>query len=289
MNLSKGERDDLIPWGLLSYEERSILKQIETGWISLLGDPHVKEAELHRFMGEHAGLFFGQGAVVISRFELGSDYQIDFVVATDEASCGIDFNLIEIELPQTPPYTRSGNPSARLSHAIQQILDWKTWIKRYRGHVRRFFPSTYHGWEEFTNFSYTIFIGRRISSSLAAKRNELAREVGIEIRSFDYLTHRLRQTTSYVSDATFASDGGRPDLRTRNRLANPFAQAYTWQTWKEMVSQPHFACHHFIPKNSGRLLARRTYSKEFGTFLGWWEALPPRKRLFHISRLVRRE
>lgn len=282
-------REELIPWSLLSYERRALLESIESKWESLLGDPHAVESDLHQFIAEHASLFFGQGTVVISQFDLGSDYQVDFVIATDEASYGVSYNLVEIETPRTPPYTRSGNPSARLTHAIQQVLNWKTWLKRHRGHVRRFFPSEYHGWEEFTNFSYSIFIGRGASSAMTAKRNELARQVEIEIRSFDYLTRTLREGIAHVSDCTDQTDGFSPNLRTRNRLANPFTRAYTWRAWKELVDQPHFACIHFVPKNAGDLLAQRTYSPELDVFLSWWDALPRRSRWRHISRLLLRD
>jgi len=282
-------KEELIPWSLLSYERRDLLKPIERKWGSLLAAPHVNESDLHQFIAEHASLFFGQTSVVISRFDLGSDYQVDLVIATDEASNGISYNLVEIEIPSTPPYTRSWNPSARLTHAIQQVLNWKTWLKRHRGHVRRFFPSDYRGWEEFTNFSYSIFIGRRTSPAMTAKRNELAREIGIEIRSFDYLTSLLRDRISNVWDSTNPTDGGSPNLATRNRLANPFTQAYTWRAWKELVDQRHFECVHFVPKNAWELLGQRTYSVEFDTFLSWWGSLPRRSKWRHISRLFLRD
>lgn len=289
MSLGETWKEDLIPWSLLSYERRDLLKSIQGKWESLLEDPHAVESDLHQFIAEYASLFFGQGTVVISRFDLGSDYQIDLVIAADEASNGVSYNLVEIETPRTPPYTRSANPSARLTHAIQQVVNWKTWLKRHRGHVRRFFPSEYHGWEEFTNFSYSIFIGRGTSSAMTAKRNELAREVGIEIRSFDYLTRMLRERIAHVSDSTGQTDGFSPNLPTRNRLANPFTRAYTWRDWKELVDQRHFDWCHFVPQNAGELLAQRTYSTELDIFLSWWNSLPRRSRWRHISRLLLRD
>jgi len=288
VSLQKTWKEELIPWTLLSYERKDLLKPIESKWRSLLVDPRAMESDLHNFIAEHASLFFGQEAIVISQFDLGSDYQVDLVIAADEGSYGIDYKLVEIELPRKPPYTRSGNPSARLTHAIQQVLNWKTWLKRYRGHVRRFFPSEYHGWEEFTNFSYCIFIGRRTSPAITAKRNELAREIGIEIRSFDYLTHLLRQNISNVWDATNPTDGGGPNLRTRNRLANPFTQAYTCRAWKELVDQRPFEYDNFVPKNAADLLAQRTYSRELDEFLSWWNSLPRHSRWRRISRLLPR-
>jgi hypothetical protein len=121
---------------------------------------------------------------------------------------------------------------------------------------------------------------------MTAKRNELAREVGIEMRSFDHLTRMLRETIAHVWDSTNPTDGLSPDLPTRNRLANPFTQAYTWRAWKELVGQRHFDWRHFVPQNAGDLLAQRTYSRELDIFLSWWNALPRRSRWRHISRLL---
>jgi hypothetical protein len=280
---------ELLPWSVLCREGRAILKSVERRWRSLLNDASVTEWDLHRYLADHAALFFGQELVVISRADLGSDYQADLVIASDEASYGIDYTFVEIESPHASPYTCSGDPCARLTHAIQQVLNWKTWLKRHRGHVRKFFPSGYFGWDEFTNLSFSVVIGRRTSPNTAtAKRNVLAREMGIKIHSFDYLTERLRKGLSFLWDLSTLTEGGQPGIIVRNQLANPFARAYSWRAWKEVVGEPHFEHEHFVALNAQRLLAHRTYSRELQGFTSLWKSLPLRTRVECLSRVVAR-
>jgi hypothetical protein len=268
----------------------TILKSIDKKWQSLLDNPSVKESDIHKFLSDHAGLFFGQDVFVISRPELGSDFQADFVVASDQASYGIDYKFVEIETPQSALYTRSGDPSARLTHAIQQVFNWKTWLTRHRGHVRRFFPSKYFGWDEFTNLSFCIVIGRRTHGSyVTAKRNVLAQEVGISIRSFDYLSDMLELRFSFLWYLTPHSERGRPHIFAANQLANPFARAYSWQGWKNVVENRDFDYCHIVAKNAESLLANHTYSKESERFLKWWGSLPARKRAQYASRRLNSE
>lgn len=278
---------EIVPWGALCGKGATILKSIEKQWESLINDPSVKESKLHEFLSDHSSLFFGEAAFTISRAELGSDFQVDFVIATDEASYGINYTFVEIETPQSLVYTRSGDPSARLTHALQQVLNWKAWLARHRGHVRRFFPSEYFGWEEFANLSFCIVVGRRsLPTSMTAKRNVLARETGIKIHSFDYLTDMLRLKFSFLWNL-FPTD--RAGLAARNQLANPFARAYSWRAWRKVVEQRHFEYSHFVDYNAEVLLAHRTYSSECDIFLRWWRSLPARKRAQYGSRGLKPE
>ena len=279
MSVGDAEADVIIPWSVLCGRGIRFLKTIEKRWVSLIEQPGVKESKLHEFLSEHASLFFGQRLFVISRAELGSDFQADFVVARDEASYGINYTFVEIETPQSPVYNRAGDPSAKLTHAMQQVRDWKTWLTRYRGHVRRFFPSEYFGWDEFTNLSFCVVIGRRGSANLeTAKRNALSRETGVIIRSFDYLTDLLRARFSFISNSASVGEPSGVSPTILNRLANPFANAYSWSTWKDLVDHRDFNWSNFVRHNAETLVAHRVYSRECDDFLKWWRSLPARRR-----------
>lgn len=102
------------------------------------------EESYHRFIAKHAGFFFcdhERRFVTTSKLRLGADYLIDFAVAEERRSKGLYWELIEIETPYTPPFTRRGVPSAKLTNAIQQILDWKRWLIENRREAERLFPS----------------------------------------------------------------------------------------------------------------------------------------------------
>lgn len=276
---------EIVPWDVLCSERTNILRSIERRWYSLVENPKVKESQLQEFLAKHASLFFGKAVFVISRAELGSDFQVDFVLATDEASYGIGYTFVEIETPQSVVYTRGGDPAARLTHAMQQVRNWKAWLARHRGHVRRFFPSVYWGREEFTNFSYCIVIGRRATKAFqSARRNILARENGISIRSFGHFTDMIRLSRVFLPTLAPHADCGKPGPVILNRLANPFAQAYSWRAWKSVVDQPHLHCCHFVAKNAESLLLHRTYNSGHDTFLKWWRSLSARKRADYLSR-----
>ena len=213
---------------MLRAKGTRFLNSIGRKWRSLIEDPHVKESEIQEFLSDHSSFFFGHAVFVISRAELGSDYQADFVITSDEASYGINYKFVEVETPQSRVYTRGGDPSARLTHAIQQVLNWRTWLSRHRGHVRKFFPSAYFGWDEFTNLSFCVVIGRRTSqASLTAKRNVLARETGISIRSFDCFTDMFRLMSSFLPTLAPHDATRRTGDVALNQLANPFTRAYT--------------------------------------------------------------
>lgn len=151
-------------WFLLNKELKFIHNLVISKWKKLLNKTSTSEQEYHSFIEEYAGFFFNKEYFlfhVISKLRLGADFVTDFVLVRDEHSNGLQYEFIEIEKPDTSPYTKSGQPSARLSSAIQQIQDWKNWIAENRNQIKRFLPS--HGMRFFVNpnFKFTIIIGNR--------------------------------------------------------------------------------------------------------------------------------
>jgi len=258
------------------------LRNVESAWRRLLSQEQAPEHRYHKFLADHAGLFFGYLPLVISKARLGSDYETDLVFSLDESSAGIRYAFVELESPHAATHTKAGDPSAAMTHAIQQVMNWKRWLKSHRGECKQLFPSVYFAKQEFEHFSFGIFIGRREQSPRrAALRNELAKELGIQIRSFDAFTEMLK--LSVVHD--LYHDDALP-LYLRNQLANPFAKAYSWQAWKEMTLEKEFQPHHFPERNAPALLEYRTCNPLFATFRRIWRTLPKARRDFYLSRLA---
>lgn len=277
---------EILPWSLLSAEGRPIVKQFVTSWEKLFQDNDSTEHDYHKLIAEHPAFFFQQEYQVVSKPELGSEHQADFVIAADQISAGIHYRFIEIESPHAVAYTVSGNPSARLTHAIQQVMDWKRWIKSNRGQYKKLFPSNYLGVQEFDNLSYCIYIGRRDQSSrLTALRNEYSKQVGIEIRSFDSLMDRLRDLGFWDLVTPPGSEGEELDILTRNRLGNPFLKAYSWRAWKDMVLNGEFVCDHFLAQNAEALLEHREENSDLRRFQRIWKGLSEAKRKVYLSML----
>jgi hypothetical protein len=256
-------------------------------WEKIVLDKGSTEHDCHKLISGQPAFFFPQEYQVVSKPELGSEHIADFVLAADQMSAGIHYRFIEIESPHAVAYTASGNPSARLTHAIQQVMDWKRWIKSNRAQYKKLFPSKYLPVQEFDNLSYCIYIGRRDQSSrLTARRNEFAKEVGIDIRSFDSLTDRVRNFgfLDLVSEDCDESVIG--DIVMRNRLANPFLRAYSWGAWKDMVFKGEFVCPHFLANNAEALREHRDENSDLKRFQRIWKGLSEAKRKFYLSRVL---
>jgi hypothetical protein len=63
----------------------------------------------------------------IPKFQLGTDYVIDFVVITGQ-SFHYDIALVKLESPFDPPFTQEGRRNQRLNTALEEVNDWFSWI-----------------------------------------------------------------------------------------------------------------------------------------------------------------
>ncbi|MFH1702787.1 MAG: Shedu anti-phage system protein SduA domain-containing protein [Nitrospirota bacterium] len=95
-----------------------------------------KEEEVHQFLKNNSVLL-GLTSIIepISKYKLGNDYVIDFVIK--EIPEG--YVLIEIEKPGMRLFKKT-NPLERtqeLNHAIEQIENWKAWVGRQHSYISR--------------------------------------------------------------------------------------------------------------------------------------------------------
>lgn len=247
-------------WECLSFDH-PIITAIRQEWTDLLSQQH-SEAKYHAFLLEHAGLFLADGVnshVVVSKLKLGSRFELDFAVAYDRHSEGLFWELIEIKTPHVSPYRDSGNPSSTLVEAVQQVQDWKGWLIENRSEAKRLFSSDGIRTTRNPNFSYTIVIGNRENSEkFLDKRNKYGEQLGINIRSFDYLTDRLARRPymdkAYLGDGDW--DSRYQDLS--RELANPFTKAFGDSSWKRLLSEPGVRGYsHFTSHFCERLLTHR--------------------------------
>ncbi|HEV8491060.1 MAG TPA: hypothetical protein VGR76_02270, partial [Candidatus Angelobacter sp.] len=82
-----------------------------------------------------------------------------------------------------------------------------------------------------------------------------------------------------------SSTGTIMDAVARNRLANPFFCAYSWEDWKKIVTHPEFRNYHMLANNWRILLEFRHCNSDFQRFLSFWQALPQGRRdLFESLR-----
>jgi hypothetical protein len=108
-------------------------------YLSLL-DSKAPERDIHAFLEGHSYFFNGMlrmygASPLYSKIRLGSEYEVDFAFF-DSGSYGPEWQLVELEAPSHRMFTASGDPSAALTHAIQQVRNWHAWLHDNLGYAR---------------------------------------------------------------------------------------------------------------------------------------------------------
>lgn len=226
-------------WSKLDHGDHPVLRDVARRWQKLIHRRGVAEHQVHRYLANHGHLFFRSScnfAAVVSKLRFGAEFVSDFVVVYDQRSAGITYRLVEIERPDSVPFTKEGIASARLSRAIQQVLSWKQWLTDHPVESRKLFPSLLRQIER-PVFEFEIIIGTRENTSAwVERRNALAQSLGICIRSFDSLTARL-QNCFFDDFSDIHDEAHMLSLEQRNQLASPFLQAMTDPQWRELVGK----------------------------------------------------
>jgi hypothetical protein len=265
----------LYDWRALGIDARFVIDDVITKWQELLDNKAKIERDYHRFLAEHAGLFFftDYPGIVISKLKLASDFETDFVVGIDHNSVGFSYELIEIETPHISPINKRGDYASRLTHAVGQILDWQFWLENNWSFAQKYFPHQ----RSVTEFMYSIYIGRRSDDTqYNARRDWFAKKLGITIRSFDALTDRLRARTFNLVPY-LVTEWDYLDKGTQNQLMDPFFVAYTFKQWNRLKDLLKWHSHVAI-QNAKPLLRFRKYNAQREKFVEFWNKQDARRR-----------
>lgn len=232
-------------------------------WENLL-DKNLTEKYYHKFLADNAGLFLGNDDchLAISKLKLGSELETDFVTVTDGFSNGNLYELIEIKQPSAKLFTEKGMISSDLNRATQQIRDWKRWLIDNRTWFKNHLPTISTRVVNKSHLKFKIIIGRRLSNTKDIdKRNQIGEEIGAEIRSFDYLTDRLRKRvfypTAWLSDKNYMYE---------QSIANPFYKAISDSDWKKFCKSEDLANFHFYSAHCKKILEMRKYNDRIKTY-----------------------
>lgn len=136
-------------------------------YIGLL-DSGPSEEQVRRFLATH--MYFWNGLVrvhtpVYTKVKLGAKFEVDFLWC-DPSSSGAEWHLVEIERPTAKLFTRAGEPSHRLTHAMTQVRDWQDWIVRHSQDADELMPGVYQPMGH-------IFMGRRSELASPAAKDRL--------------------------------------------------------------------------------------------------------------------
>ena len=264
-----------LPWSWLG--KSGLIDRTLNEWQKLITTQGVPEREITGFLQRNAGLFFHYPydyPFVLSEIRLGSEFVVDFALPQDRRSEGTRWHLIEMELPGTPPFKSNGDKSARLSHALDQIEQWKSWLKRRCRMLQNLFPC--HRWLVDVSFEYHIVIGNRENSKKwLERRNELSAEYNVHIRSFDSFSERLSLFAPLSGDIGHweAHDQGPFAPRMGNAIANPLYQAFGHAEWVETLREC-VNCHRIMDLNADVILSKRSDSELLAEFQSYCLSRP---------------
>ena len=179
-------------WDAITHEHVVALKQA-------LKDA-TNEEDIQRFLNDNKiflvqHLGSGHGRYVLPKPKLGAQLIPDFLVA-EMSSIGLEWFGIELESPSTNAkiFTSSGQQSHQLTHAVQQIVEWREWLSINKAYARN--PDSESGLGLIgidENLPATILIGRRkreFPSSFNAYRRQMKHRQNIEIHTYDWLVER---------------------------------------------------------------------------------------------------
>ena len=218
-------------WSLLNREHKDIVQEVLEEWQRLIVSGKT-EPHFQRFISDHAGMFFGGDGTsfAIRHLQLGSEREPDFVILRDGRSAGLHYEFIELKRPDHSPYITRGMPSQYLVKADEQIRRWRDWLEKHASDVSDLLPSKHI---VSRSCSFTTIIGRRENSKAwLEERNCFGIQNRVHVRSYDYLTDQLSAKQFRHSCPSTWAHG---DDWTLNRLANPFAKAFTHKSWREFV------------------------------------------------------
>ena len=253
MNLKLSQKSDRAHWHNFDFKN-----QILGEWKDLLSK-NLLENQYQRYLSENAGIFFGNENchLVISKLKLGSEFETDFVTLTDGFSNGNVFELIEIKQPSAKLFNEKGLITSDFNKATQQIRDWKRWLMDNRIWMRKYLPTRNTKILNSNHIKFKIIIGRRLENEYEIeKRNQIAEEIGAEIRSFDYLTDKLERRDFY-------STGWLPDDvedSYHQELANPSYKSFTDSQWKQICNENKMSTFHFYSFHYKTVLQNRKYN-----------------------------
>lgn len=188
------------------------------------------ERPIHCFLDRHpcAAVYGAYGKTpmgwVFSKPRLGGGSRIPDFLICDYNSVGPGWIILELESPTISPLTTTGLVSAGLRTAVDQILEYRSWVRLNAGHEHL------QGWVGLDeHFPAVIVIGRRDRAWSDTERRRIRdfeRGHSIEVMSYDRFLNNVAichaQAVQNWSPPTTV-----PDLQLRQERRSPESRAST--------------------------------------------------------------
>lgn len=177
----------------------------------LVLDRATTEHDTQQFLQDNPQLLLqplrgGHGRWVLPQKAFGGLFRSDFMIA-ELSSSGFEWTAVELEGPQRPLFTKTGQPAQYLRKGISQIEEWRLYIQQNLGACRRprvemglglaDIDDQVRGW---------VIIGRRdpADQQFKRQRRQLATRNNVEIRTYDWLIDRARERVDELARARSA-------------------------------------------------------------------------------------
>lgn len=95
-----------------------------------------REEDLQAFLSKHPVLLSPTALNVFPKHPLGSEYITDFVIHQGDG----EYILVEVEAASHKLFTGKGDPTAKLSHAQQQVENWRDWVQENVAYAQNNLP-----------------------------------------------------------------------------------------------------------------------------------------------------
>ena len=160
------------------------------------------EAPLQTFLADHPYVLIlgvlGQKrqAWVFDRPRFGAEYIPDFLIGMRD-SLGPTWMLVELESPTVNPLKQRGAIREHLHHAVQQIQDWRRWLRANNV----YFEKQSGCWGIEAGCAGCVVIGRREmrdDEDGQARIRDFKRDADVEVMSYDRLVETYRNHSDWL-------------------------------------------------------------------------------------------
>ncbi len=131
--------------------------------------------------------FAHHGQICIPKPKLGAEYEPDFLIAGVDSG-GLWWYGVELESPKYSMFTKKGEITSHLNHALRQIDDWRGWTRENIAYAQKQYMHI-DG-----DLACYVLIGRReneelTEKKLVARRREVARKdkSGLILHHYEWL------------------------------------------------------------------------------------------------------
>lgn len=159
----------------------------------------------------------------------GNDYRCDFCWLNDNSD-GPEWVLVEVEKPNMRLFNKSGDPSAELNHALEQVKSWERYFERYPAEKARIFGAV-------SRFRFVLIAGRRDDwqeSDAAFWRAHHNKTSNIEIHSTDVFYDSLDHYIKFEDH--FWSFKEHPKSLPSKNLTKMWAGYDYMRTWRNLLT-----------------------------------------------------